>query len=437
MTKLSWNKLLTTGRIGTNSDEDARNAFQRDFDRIIFSSAFKRLQSKTQVFPLPEADFIHTRMTHSLEAGCVGRSLGYLVWKKLNENAIDIGSSTWTDFEGAVSAACLCHDIGNPPFGHSGETAIAEYFLKHRTDFMSLEGITDDNFKDFLYFDGNAMGFNILTHTLVNRSSRPGGMGLTAGVIAAFIKYPWFSSEAPLKKGKFSCFRNDEIYFKDAMTSCGLAEESKILRHPLSFLVEASDDICYKIMDLEDAYRLGIIPFFQLEELFMSTIGTSSSPSNYRLIIDEKEKAAYLRAKTISVLIDQLSDCFIENYNEIMDGTYSKALTSVIPCSDALSVIQKIEIDKVYSFRKVIEIETAGFEVIHGLLEVFIDAILNNSHRSKKIRKLIPASYMYSDDERIDRYMDILYIIRYIAGMTDKFAIETFRTMRGITLPSY
>ncbi|MBN2724086.1 MAG: dNTP triphosphohydrolase [Deltaproteobacteria bacterium] len=435
-TGFSWGALFNQMRTGDQSVVDNRSAFQRDYDRIIFSSPFRRLQSKTQVFPLPEADFIHTRMMHSLEVGSIGRSMGFLVREKLDALVPELNEKniTHSDFEGVCAAACLCHDIGNPPFGHSGETAIAHYFKTHPDH---LEDLDDDKKHDFYTFDGNAMGFRLLTHTLEGRSLRMGGLGLTRASLGAFIKYPWTSKNAT-SKGKYNCFSGDNDVFDDIMSSLGLKSGTgKYFRHPLSFLVEASDDICYRVMDLEDGYRLGIVGFSEIENLFRKVIGESFDIKKYSLILEEKEKIAWLRAKTINILIESISDSFVKNYNLIMTGNFSASLIEIIKENKELEDILKIEKEKVYSYRKVIEIETAGFEIISGLIDAFIKAVLSNDSHSKKILQLLPKTYIYSKDLHDYKYNSIMNIVQYIAGMTDTFAVNTYKTIKGIELPKY
>ncbi len=453
---MNWIDLFNYERLGVSDSTDRlssdRTSFQRDFDRIVFSSAFRRLQSKTQVFPLPKTDFIHTRLTHSLEASCVGRSLGSILGQyviKNNSELLDYGI-TYDAFASVVANACLAHDIGNPPFGHSGEDAISCYFRSKKAD-KFLDGLTDIQISDFQNFEGNALGFRILSHTLTRQSKLTGGLGLTYATLAAFTKYPRGSlfnidkNKSAASEKKFGFFDSEKKLFEKVAAKTGLIKKEGVkawFRHPLAFLVEAADDICYRIMDLEDGVKLNLLSFREAEELLIGLLEKSGwDQEKYKRVLDEREKLNYLRAKVISALISWTSEVFISNYNSIMNGEFDNPLIDMVLVKPILDDIEKISISKIYNYRKVIEIESAGFEILSGLLDIFLNAVLGNrTDKNKCNLKLIPEQFLPYEDslETSDGcYRAIMNIIQYISGMTDIYALDTYKSLKGISLPVY
>ncbi len=459
---MRWEKLLSTKILGydknelkSNASYDGRSAFQKDFDRVVFSSAFRRLQDKTQVFPLPESDFVHTRLTHSLEVSCVGRSLGNLVGEKIIELHPRLKKNfTKFHFGEIVAAACLAHDIGNPPFGHSGEDAISDYFKTGNG--KPLEEKIDDSKKwnDLIKFEGNAQGFRIISQ--LQNPDIQGGLRLTHATLAAFTKYPkesflehdnfFFGSikDQPKIYKKFGFFQSEKNIFQTVANEVGLTKKNPDknsffwCRHPLAFLVEAADDICYRIMDLEDGSHLGLVSFKETEALLMPLIGkTKLKLYNTR---DEKEKIGYLRAKAITLLVEQLAKVFIENEEQILGGNFESELISVISARKPLEKIKKISVEKIYSYKTVIEREAVGYEVLGGLLDIFVSALLDSanvqlSHRTKTIIKLFPQQFMLAKNSEEDFYSKLLQITDFISGMTDSFAVSLYRKLKGISLP--
>ena len=449
---MNWEQLLNSNRIGIDpahsQKSDGRSQFQKDFDRIVFSPAFRRLQDKTQVFPLPESDFVHTRLTHSLEVSVVGRSLGNLVGERILERDKKLkGSFTKFHFGEIVAAACLAHDIGNPPFGHSGEDAIAEYFkngngkdFKHRVN-------DDKKWNDLIKYEGNAQGFRILT-TLQNPDVK-GGLQLTYATLGAFTKYPRESYAGKefddvLKKKaykKFGFFQIEKNLFKDVADATGLNRRKGNkdfwwCRHPVAFLVEAADDICYRIMDLEDGFRLGLISFKETEELLMPLVNKDDI-QNY-LGRDEKERIGYLRAKAISELVKELTDLFIDEEKNILSGKIEDDLLSVIPRNKYLNTITEVSRNKIYRTRSVVEREVAGYEVLGGLLDTFITAYNEAyeghlSPKNRSIINLLPGRI--TNNTHDDLYLRLMRVIDFVSGMTDSFAVSLFRKLRGISLP--
>jgi len=444
-------KLLCDEKPVKHNLNDGRSPFQRDFDRIVFSSAFRRLQDKTQVFPLPESDFVHTRLTHSFEVSCVGRSLGTLIGSTIIKRHKEL-KEQYSHFHlgEIVAAACLAHDIGNPPFGHSGEDAISEYF-KNGVGKQFNEKLTELQWNDLTKFEGNAQGFRLLTK--LQNPKIKGGLRLTCASLAAFTKYPKesFTIDNTIPDGKsklykkFGFFQPEKELFSEVAEEVGLDKKlnkQKYLwwkRHPLTFLVEAADDICYRIMDLEDGYHLGLLSFKETENLLMPfTKGQKLNAYNDR---DENDKIGYLRAKSISSIVNKLAEGFLDEEKIILDGKLENDLISFLPFGDILEKIQQISIEKIYSFTSVVEREAAGYEVIGGLLDAFIKAANEAaeskiSPKSKTLLKLLPQQFLGSGGKaEKDLYSRLLNITDFISGMTDSFAVSLYRKIKGISIP--
>ena len=439
---MDWNKLLSAKRLGmedhqSNNTPEDRTQFQRDYDRLIFSSPFRRMQNKTQVFPLPEHVFVHNRLTHSLEVASVGRSLGNLLSEKLSRR---YPSNPFISEIGTiVSTACLAHDLGNPPFGHSGEAAISNYFQKGKGQ-QFREKLSEGEWKDFTHFDGNANAFRTLTHRF--NGKRDGGFALTYSTLASIVKYPFESTQAV--KPKFGFFQSDkESYYRIAQ-ALGIQKstDKKYSRHPLVYLVEAADDICYQIMDLEDAFKLGILSYDRIKHMFLDFYDPATESEFLNRIVqtlqkvtDRNEQISYLRAGVIGKLIYESIRIFEENENEILAGTFSGSLIDRLPAvqSAAMKVVQKISVAEVYNHRSVVEIEIAGYKIIGTLLEEFVEAIMNPGDQySKKILSLLPEQYQPLEDSN---YLKIQSVVDFVAGMTDVFALDLYQKIKGISLP--
>ncbi len=447
-----WKNLLNPSRLGCppveNQEEvtnaDVRSEFQRDYDRIVFSTAFRRLQGKTQVFPLPETDMVHNRLTHSIETACVGRSLGATVARDIDE------LSGWAfDVAAVVSAACLAHDIGNPPFGHAGEAAIAHFFSEGPGRSIS-ELFSSDESLDFSRFGGNAAGFRVLTSHKPTQTTVQGGLGLTLPTLAAFTKYPRTASY--VENTPTDSRTKSGLFLEDARTYSSIAENLGILeehpgqawvRHPLAFLTEAADDICYRILDLEDGFKLGLIDYRTAESLLTTVIETSNgfvSADSLSKINDNRQKVGYLRAKSIYTLVLQAAAEFCNSELEIAEGKYSRPLLESAAASSALYEIKRVSIEQVYSHTPVVQVEAAGFEILSGLLDVFLNAALIAPHteKSKKILSLVPPEY--SDQNKppdTEQYQVAMNIVEFVSCMTDTYAIDLFRILKGISLPNY
>lgn len=452
---MDLNLLYSADRLGNKASSDTRTAYQRDFDRIIFSSAFRRLQNKTQVFPLPGSVFVHNRLTHSLEVASVGRSLGSLVGEfiaekfksELNADSLDFYRN---NLYNVISSACLCHDIGNPAFGHSGEDAIASFFEKNESNLKSK--FTDKQWQDFICFEGNANAIRILTQQQSGRLE--GSVGLTFATLASIAKYPCESiarDKKVLHRKKFGFFQSEKENFKSiAHATQMLMERDEPLvykRHPFVWLVEAADDICYNIIDLEDSHRLGIISHLECVELLLSLIGAldhhglDSLKGRHLKITDKNEKIAFLRAKSIGLLIQKSVEVYKNHIHEILSGELSTSLLNLVDevsSAKAKSVLKEIEIysiENIYNHHSVVEIENAGFNVMYELLSHFVFPILKTAESRSKSEeravKLMPAQFLY---ESGSDYEKVLGVLDFVSGMTDNYASELYRKIKGIEI---
>ncbi len=456
---MSWFQLLSTRRYPdrpAEAPQPGRSPYLADYDRVVFSSAFRRLQRKTQVMPLPETDFVHTRLTHSLETACVGRSLGRLSARRVLEADPGIAKELpdfAQDCGDIVAAACLAHDIGNPPFGHSGEDAISAYFASRAAE-RFITGLSAAEQADLQHFEGNAAGFRILTHTYPALSSGSAGLGLTYATLGAFTKYPRPSviDFAKKKNGasekKYGHFQAENPRFKLVAEELGLQPKDAAAgfyhRHPLAFLVEAADDICYRIIDFEDGLKLGLIDHERglalLRELRAAAPnarpkGSGSSGLEWR---DWQEELGYLRATLIGQLVDETATRFAQHVPEILAGTYDASLVKELTGYHFLEEIQRLSINKLYRSRPVLEIEAAGFEVLGGLLDAFLCAIFDKkeNHRSRKLLDLLPPQFRAIGPQvGASAYEQILLLTDYVAGMTDQHALSLYKTIKGIELP--
>lgn len=438
---MNWNQLLNSNRFGAEISnqvmpDQTRTDFQRDYDRIIFSSPFRRLQNKTQVFPLPGVIFVHNRLTHSLEVSSVGRSLGNNVLSLIDQFLTDEEHLVVNQIPTVVSAACLAHDLGNPPFGHSGEEAIRKYFADNEIIYRNL--VDEWEWNDLTRFEGNANALRLLTHQFNGR--RVGGYRLSNAVLASILKYPYAST---LRKKKYGYFKAEADVFNSIAYATGLIKNpsGEFCRHPLVYLVEAADDICYQIMDIEDAHKLGILSSTKTIELYRAFFDDDSDNKKKSIdatldeVTDPNEQVAYLRAIVISKLVESCSQIFASNYRKIMDGEPIKPLVDSLmgAPNSAMETIKHLAISKVYNHRKVVEIEIAGFQILSSLLDIFCQAVLNpKTGHSKKVIQIIPEQFKVDGSN----YEKILSVLDFVSGMTDVYALETYRLIKGINLPS-
>ncbi len=448
---MDWNRLLSRVRLGMASRRaasEARTDFQRDFDRIVFSAAFRRLQDKTQVFPLSQSDYVRTRLTHSLEVSSVGRTLG----TKVGDSVIRrhrLQEVYPQDFGATVAAACLAHDIGNPPFGHSGEDAIRLWFETSPTAQEILERLTPVQRQDFLRFEGNAQGFRLIAR--LQSPDNRGGMQLTCATLGTFTKYPrasWLDGAEPagIAFKKFGFFQDDADLFAEMAGELGLTNVAPAAwrRHPLAYLVEAADDICYRIIDIEDAFRLSQLRYEEVRNLLLPLAGQDKVAPRLNSINDPKEKIAYLRAKAIGNIIEQVHECFITHGDAILGGTFTEELLDVIPAADLMRTLKERAEAEVYVSPPVVEIEAAGFEVLGGLLQAFVTTVNDIAERgpkasakSRMLIYLIPEQFLgYSRQPHPDLYRRVLAVTDFVAGMTDSYAVTLFKKITGISLPT-
>lgn len=447
------NHIYSNQRSNTNDTSDARSEYQRDYDRIIFSSAFRRLQNKTQVFPLPGSVFVHNRLTHSLEVSSVGRSMGNLVGKFISEN-YNLSDQSHEFYKysihDVISAGCLCHDIGNPAFGHSGEDAIASYFDRHETDLKPF--FTEAEWADLINFEGNANAIRILTQQQNGKSE--GGLRLTYSTLAAIAKYPCESvakDKTQLHRKKFGFFQAQKEAFRTIAekTNMILEQDSPIIykRHPFVWLVEAADDICYSIIDVEDSQRLGIIDHDKCRKLFLNLVESldpsqiDKTKNTLKSISDKNDRIAYLRAKSINLLTQKSVEVYQNNFEQIIKGEFKTALLDVIKneteqvTKRVLDEIQRFSIENIYNHRSVLEIENAGYNVMSELLSQFIPPILKDEKErktfEKKALRLVPTQFLY---EKGTKYQKVMGILDYVSGMTDNYATELYRRIKGIEI---
>ena len=446
--RMNWIDLLSKKRVGEKPGKDARlrSTFEQDYDRIIFSSSFRSLQDKTQVFPLAGKEFAHTRLTHSLEVSSVGRSLGRQVGEiVLQDNqALQKEGVTSYDFGTITATASLAHDIGNPPFGHAGEAGISEYFSQFEHKNVFDNELSEKEWSDICTFEGNAQGFRIL-----NKNFKQ-GLRLTNATLGAFTKYPCESllvnrDSSRKSQKKYGVHQGNMAAFEEMAKDTGLISlsnrEKVWCRHPLSFLVEAADDICYSIIDLEDGANLGWISYKETEYLLSQIIGDKFMPEKMNRLNGITEKTGMLRALTIFELVSQTVNAFINHEKEILSGTFDRALTSIIPGADALKNIQRVSVEKIYRSRHVLEREATGFEVLHGLLDAFMPGIIGLfkneklTWREQCLHRLLPEETQQELNVSNGLYEKTLCLLDFISGLTDSRALSLFRNIKGIAIP--
>ena len=459
---MNWSGLYSEKRTGDKENkpyhyDPVRNAFLRDYDRIIFSSAFRRLQNKTQVFPLPGAVFVHNRLTHSLEVASVGRSLGKSAGDKIAEkhkNSDPFFAEFYKyELPSVIAAACLAHDIGNPPFGHSGEDAIRTYFREVEGDVKKAihDNLSHNQLKDLEYFEGNSNAFRTLTNNFNEQDE--GGYRLTYTTLASIIKYPCTSSKGFKKTGLISTkksgfFDSETWLYKMMAEELGIPKkegyENVYARHPFVYLTEAADDICYRVIDLEDAHRLHIVSLQKIKDLFYPFFQQEAGYDSLEYVegkvdklIDDNQKVQYIRAKWIGLMVRKLSSAFERHENEILAGNLEKDLMKCLSDreQELIAAINKFSVDVIYNYKSVVEIEIAGYNVIGGLLKEFIPAIITpQTSKSQKVIKLVSGQFPIRKDGK-NLYGDIQSVVDFISGMTDLYAIDLYRKMTGINIP--
>jgi dGTPase len=456
---MNWIQCFSSDRFGIEQQISVqRTEYERDWDRIVFSSAFRRLQNKTQVFPLPEEAFVHNRLTHSLEVASVGRSLGALVGLELSGlkdlNEVPEAQEFYREhLKTVIATACLAHDLGNPAFGHSGEAAISRFFLSQSTNHAFRSRFTDKEWADISNFEGNANALRILTRTFPGR--QPGGFRLTYSTLAAMIKYPCAGWESSGKKGprhrkKYGFFQAEKESFLRIAEKVGmrrdLTEESVYFRHPFVFLVEAADDICYNIVDLEDAHRLRIFSTAEVRKLLLQLLEKNREEDINKVMltcqsleVDANESIAYLRAKCINFLTRQCARVFLHNQQLILEGAFSNDLLGSLPeIQPALNEIREQSYKRIYNHGSVVRIELAGYRIMSGLVEDLVNAALTpiqeRSEMDRKTILLIKDQYRFEEDN--SDYEKVLSVFDFVSGMTDLYALRLYRHLRGMEVPS-
>ena len=443
-----WEQLLSLKRFGDThkrirkEQDETRLGFEVDYDRVIFSSEFRSLQDKTQVIPMSQTDFVHTRLTHSLEVSVVGRSIGRKVGQEILEKHPHLKDTLGyqaNDFGAIVAAASLAHDIGNPPFGHSGEKAIGEFFKTGNGKRFKNE-LTEKQYQDLCDFEGNANGFKILTES---RQGREGGLRLSYATLGAFMKYPKESlpkkPTSHIADKKYGFFQSEKEAFLEVANELGLIETGlkgniSFSRHPLTFLVEAADDICYTIIDFEDGINLGLIQEELALEYLINLVRETINTKKYHLLSNTQDRISYLRALAINTLIYEAVSLFMKHEEQILKGQFSKALMDVSHYQAQIKDIIKVSVEKIYQSTEVIEKEIGGYEVINQLLNNFTTASFNalvgkTSNYDNLILKILPKTLNLQYDSL---YENLLAICHYISKLSDSNAILTYKKLKGI-----
>ncbi|MBP8756876.1 MAG: dNTP triphosphohydrolase [Prevotella sp.] len=443
---MKWQQLISNKRLGQEhrhaERHDDRSEFKRDYDRLIYSAPFRRLQNKTQVFPLPGSIFVHNRLTHSLEVSSLGQSLGNDVCRQLKSLHPELANSLFEEIGTIVSAACLAHDMGNPPFGHSGEKAIQTFFTEGKGKTIK-ESVSSEFWDDITHFEGNANAFRLLTHRFLGR--RQGGFVMTYSMLASIVKYPFASSLAG-SHGKFGFFQTEANDYMKIADELGLicksnnGEPLKYARHPLVYLVEAADDICYEIMDIEDSHKLKILSFQETFELLIGFFDEDTKASIQKRmeedgVTDDNEKVVYLRACVIGKLENECVKTFVLHEEEILNGTFNGSLIdNISPIQrEAYKVCEKVSYKKIYHSKPVLDIELSGYKIMETLMDVFIGAAINpNRFYSQQLIRRVSSQYDIHSDNLETR---IMAVIDYISGMTDIYALDIYQKINGMSLP--
>lgn len=443
---MNWMQLVSNKRLGQENKHaerhDDRSEFKRDYDRLIFSAAFRRLQNKTQVFPLPGSVFVHNRLTHSLEVASVGMSLGNDVAKVLIGRHPELRGSLFEEIGTIVSAACLAHDLGNPPFGHSGEKAIQSFFTEGEGAYLQ-DKLSTAFWSDITHFEGNANAFRILAHRYKGR--REGGFVMTYSSLASIVKYPYSSFHAG-EHGKFGFFDSESHYFERIADELGMlrlsapGEPLRYARHPLVYLVEAADDICYEIMDIEDSHKLKILSFEETSRLLLGFFDEKGQTHilgriNAENITDRNEMIVYMRACVIGLLVNKCVETFIEHEEEILTGTFEGSLIEHIPVLQRYAYRCCVEksVAKIYNSKPVLDVELSGYKILETLMSQMTEAVVNpNRFFSKQLLRRVGSQY---EVQAPDLETRLMAVIDYVSGMTDVYALDIYQKINGLSLP--
>lgn len=444
--KMNWDKLICDKRLGLEDchspQEGSRSDFRRDFDRLVFSSPFRRLQNKTQVFPLPGSVFVHNRLTHSIEVASVGRSIAGDVTLALKKR---YAGEPWVEkldaLDEIVAAACLAHDLGNPPFGHSGEKAISAFFSEGEGSAVR-DSITPAQWSDLTHFEGNANSFRVLTHQFNGR--RPGGFAMTYSMLSSIVKYPYASTAAGARC-KFGFFESEADTFSKIAGELGILSRKEpdgsvsYARHPLVYIVEAADDICYQVMDIEDAHKLRVLSTAEVIEIFLAFFDEDRQSRMYRAmerVSDPNEKIAYLRSCVIGTLVKESVKAFVDNEEEILAGEFRGTLIDHISprVREAYSRCSAKAWAKIYCASDVVDIELAGNRIISFLLEKLVNAVrFPELNYSQLLLSQVPEQYEIKSPTLYGRVQAVL---DHVSAMTDVYALELYRKLNGMSLPA-
>ncbi len=446
MKLMNWQQLISNKRLGQEQRHperhDDRTEFKRDYDRLIFSAPFRRLQNKTQVFPLPGSIFVHNRLTHSLEVASVGMSLGNDVARALTASHPELAGTLFPEIGQIVATACLAHDMGNPPFGHSGEKAIQTFFTEGPGGDLQRQ-VSHEFWDDITHFEGNANAFRLLTHQFEGR--RPGGFVMTYSTLASIVKYP-FASSAASKKGKFGFFCSERDIYRRVADELGIiclsgpGEPLRYARHPLVYLVEAADDICYEIMDLEDAHKLKLLSYGEIATLMLEFFDETVKKSILRRIeeeglTDNNEKVVYLRACVIGKLENECVRAFVDHEEQILAGTFTGSLIDHIaqPQAEAYRRCAELSRQRIYRSKPVLDVELSGYKIMETLMLQMTEAIMHpDRYYSQQLIGRVSSQYAIHSDDLETR---IMAVIDYISGMTDVYALDVYQKINGISLP--
>jgi len=446
---MHWTSLLSHHRLGGPAAAGAgpRSEFQRDFDRIVFSSAFRRLQDKTQVFPLAKNDYVRTRLTHSLEVASLGRSLGVLAGDHVLRAHADMSTSAYAagDFGAIVAAACLAHDIGNPPFGHAGEAAIQSWFYSSALGRSMLARLAPEERADFERFEGNAQTFRILAR--LGMPDNAGGMQLTCATLAAVAKYPRpahlpFAAPAGISGRKHNFFHADRQRFDAVAQAAGLlrrrAGASCWCRHPLAFLVEAADDISYCVIDVEDAFRAREVSYAEIEPLYRGIVAEAAAWKKAGAISTDEKRVEYLRARSIDALVTEAAQAFAAREEAMLEGSFDEALVALIPHAQALEAFRALARDRVYQSAVVLNLQSPGAAILGELLDAFVGAVEAAAEgsiapRERAILELLPGQFLSADGRpAAELYARVLAITDFVSGMTDSYAVALAAKLRAL-----
>lgn len=443
---MHWQQLISNKRLGQEIKhtmrKDDRSEFKRDSDRLIFSAPFRRLQNKTQVFPLPGSVFVHNRLTHSLEVASLGKSLGDDVAHLLIKKHPELGGTNFEEIGTIVQTACYAHDMGNPPFGHSGEKAIQSFFTEGPGQLLR-EKVSKHFWEDITHFEGNANAFRLLTHRFLGR--REGGFVMTYATLASIVKYP-FSSGLAGSHGKFGFFTTEQETYRRIADDLGIikieetSEGIRYARHPLAYLMEAADDICYEIMDIEDAHKLKLLSFEETKSLLLDFFSEQEQHNILARIAeegvtDENEQVVYFRACAVGLLEKECVEAFVKHEEEILAGSFEGSLIRHISehPRKAYKCCQQLSVDKIYRSKAVLDVELSGYKVMETLMKDLIGAAVSPEHfHSQQLIRRFSSQY---DIQSSDLETRIMAVIDYISGMTDIYALDIYQKISGISLP--